>query len=64
MAQAQPGSLPATWQQALDIEKRLRPELAKKGFWHPDVRRLRAALQQAYISTLISHFEFSQVGIL
>jgi hypothetical protein len=57
---AQP--LPASWAQAIELEKRLRAELKRKQFWDQDVRKLRYALQQAYANTLFSAFEFAQVG--
>ncbi|EFJ46697.1 hypothetical protein VOLCADRAFT_92921 [Volvox carteri f. nagariensis] len=50
---------PPIWDQALELEKRLRAELRKKSFWDHDVRRLRGALQGTYEALLFGHYEFS-----
>lgn len=54
---------PAAWNQAVELEKRLKAELRKKSFWDADVRKLRSALQQAYEATIFANFEFAQVSV-
>lgn len=43
----------------MEQEKRLRTELRKKGFWDPDVRRLRAALHGTYEALIFGHYDFA-----
>ncbi|GIL48318.1 hypothetical protein Vafri_4600 [Volvox africanus] len=50
---------PPLWDQALELEKRLRAEMRKKSFWDPDVRRLRATLQGTYEALMFGHYDFA-----
>ena len=52
---------PQAWTASMDLERRLKAELRKRGFWDMEVRRLRHNLQKAYETVIFTNFVFAQV---
>ena len=63
LAHPQHHAPPQAWSQSMELERRLKAESRKRGFWDIEIRRLRLSLQQTHESVIFANFEFAQVGL-
>ncbi len=66
---AHPGVTPSvagcrSWKLGVELEKRLRAESRKAAFWDSSIRKLRAAVRDAYEAALFEDYQFCQVRLV